>query len=167
MELFFGKNANKYRYAHLEDAVRFLPYGATVDEFQHWVYEHPTATPEQRDEQWRLIDNKYRPYMDYKASSFYSKGHRWLLQSHIFTSPLYYIDYTLAQVASFQFLAESQKNFQKAWKKYVRYAKLGGRYPFVSLLEHAHIRVPFEAGNVKKAINPVKKILKSFDSKEL
>ena len=54
-------------------------------------------------------------------------------QAHIFTSPLYYIDYTLAQVVAFQFTTEMWKNRDKAWKKICWSCKLGGRYPFVEL----------------------------------
>ena len=162
MNLFFD-DAEKYRFAHLAGAVNFLPYGAAVDEFQHWVYDNVNATNKEREEKWTEIDTKYRPMLDYSESSFYGRGRRWLLQSHIFGSPFYYIDYTLAQVCAFQFLVESQKNRDKAWKKYLKYSKLGGRYPFITLLEKAHIKVPFYEGNLKKIMAPVKKILNSFD----
>lgn len=84
-------------------------------------------------------------------------------QSHIFGAPFYYIDYTLAQVCAFQFLVEMTKNREKAWKKYVRLCKLGGRYPFVSLLDKAKLRNPFIDGNIHKVILPLKRILKSID----
>lgn len=162
MNLFFD-DADKYRFAHLEGAVLFLPYGASVDEFQHWVYENVNATNKEREDKWNEIDKKYRPMLDNSESSFYGRGRRWLLQGHIFSTPFYYIDYTLAQVCAFQFLVESQKNRDKAWKKYLKYSKLGGKYPFITLLNKAHIKVPFEEGNLKKIIRPVKKILNSFD----
>ncbi len=162
MELFFD-DANKYRFSHLASAITFIPYGAAVDEFQHWVYDNVNATNKEREDKWNEIDKKYRPMLDNSDSSFYSRGRRWLLQSHIFSSPFYYIDYTLAQVCAFQFLVESRKNKDKAWKKYLKYSKLGGRYPFITLLEKAHIKVPFYEGNLKKIMRPVKKIILSFD----
>ena len=84
-------------------------------------------------------------------------------QSHVFGTPFYYIDYTLAQVVAFQFFVEYRKNKQKTWKKYVKLCKFGGRAPFVSLLKQNNLRNPFLEGNVKKAISPLKKILKEFD----
>ena len=84
-------------------------------------------------------------------------------QSHIFGVPFYYIDYTLAQVCAFQFLVEMRKDQPKAWKKYIKLCKMGGKYPFVQLLAKNHIRNPFDNGNVKKVIKPLVKILDSFD----
>lgn len=163
MDKFFGKDDDKYRYAHLKDAIMFLPYGATVDEFQHYVYENPNATHQERCAKWREIEQKYTPYKNYKGYKVYEEGNMWLKQSHIFQSPFYYIDYTLAQVAAFQFLIEMRKNQPKAWAKYNRLCKLGGKYPFVELLKHAHLNNPFEAGSLKKIVRQLNKILNSFD----
>ncbi len=164
MDLFFGEDDDKYRYSHLADAIEFLPYGITIDEFQHWVYAHPTATHEERCAAYKEIESRYTPHKKYDPEmKICEKGGWWMRQSHIFGVPFYYIDYTLAQVCAFQFLVEMTKNKEKAWKKYVRLCKLGGRYPFVSLLGKAHLRNPFEEGNIRKVITPLKRILKSFD----
>ena len=88
-------------------------------------------------------------------------------QSHIFGSPFYYIDYTLAQVVAFQFAVENMKNHEKAWKKYIKLCKCGGKYPFLELLEKNHLRNPFVDGNVRKVIRPLAKVLKEFDQSKL
>lgn len=164
MNLFFNEEDEKYRYSHLCDAIEFLPYGITIDEFQHWVYAHPTATHEERCAAYKEIESRYTPHKKYDPEmKICSKGGWWMRQSHIFGVPFYYIDYTLAQVCAFQFLVEMTANREKAWKKYVRLCKLGGRYPFVSLLQKAHLRNPFEDGNIHKVMTPLKRILKSFD----
>jgi len=85
-------------------------------------------------------------------------------QSHIFGSPFYYIDYTLAQVVAFQFLLADQKNHENAWKKYLKLTKCGGKYPFCELLEKNHVKNPFDDGTVKKIISGCEKILKSIDA---
>lgn len=167
MDKFFGENADKYRYAHLADAMMFLPYGVTVDEFQHFVYEHPNATHTERCAKWREIEKKYTPLKNYKGFDVYEEGNLWLRQSHIFQTPFYYIDYTLAQVVAFQFLVEMHKNQPRAWAKYNRLCKMGGKYPFTELLSHAHLRNPFEDGSLKKIARPLNKILKSFDDQNM
>ena len=164
MNLFFGENEEKYRYSHLADAIVFIPYGCTVDEFQHWVYEHPNATHEERCAKWREIEKSYTPHKQYDECPAFNHGAYWLRQGHIFASPFYYIDYTLAQVCAFQFFVEMRKNHEKAWKKYVKLCKMGGKFPFVTLLENAKLRNPFEEGNVAKVIKPLVKILKEFDT---
>jgi len=164
MEGFFGKDADKYRYAHLTDAIEFLPYGITIDEFQHWVYEHPNATHDERCAKYLEIEQANLPNRKYDDCPIAAKGTRWMRQSHVFGSPFYYIDYTLAQVVAFQFLAEDLKNHEKAWKKYVKLCKLGGSLPFTGLLDKVHLRNPFEEGNVRKNIKPLLKVLSNFDT---
>ena len=159
---FFGADGDKYRYVHLVDAIEFLPYGITVDEFQHWVYEHPTATHEERCAKWREIEKRNSPHKVYEDCPTLEAGRWWLRQGHIFGSPFYYIDYTLAQVCAFQFLIEDRKNHEKAWKKYVKLCKCGGKYPFVELLEKNHVKNPFEDGTIHKIMAQLNKILKEF-----
>ena len=161
---FFGKDAEKYKYLHLADAIEFLPYGITVDEFQHWVYEHPNASHEERCAYWKTLEQKYTPHKKFDDTPTYAKGTIWLRQSHIFGVPFYYIDYTLAQVCAFQFFVEMRKNHEKTWKKYIKLCKFGGQAAFVGLLKHNHLRNPFDQGNVAKVIKPLVKILKEFDT---
>jgi oligoendopeptidase F len=85
-------------------------------------------------------------------------------QAHIYSSPFYYIDYTLAQVIALQFLGLMKKNHAKAWKKYVKVCSLGGKLPFTQLLAKAKLKNPFENGTIKKTFRPVKKILKAYAS---
>ena len=163
MDLFFDE-PDKYRYVHLADSITFLPYGVTVDEFQHWVYENPNATPAERDAKWSELEMKYTPYKValYKDCPYMATGHRWLTQAHIFESPFYYIDYTLAQVMAFQFFNLDRKNHALAWKKYMKLCKMGGKYPFRTLVKKDGMKDPFDDGVVEKSIKPLLKVLKSY-----
>lgn len=164
MKDFFKEEDEKYRFSHLSDAIEFLPYGISIDEFQHWVYAHPTASHEERCKVWLDIQSRYEPHKKYPEEfKCFSHGAGWIRQSHIFGVPFYYIDYTLAQVCAFQFLVEMRKNHERAWRKYVKLCKCGGKYPFVKTLEKNHLRNPFVDGNIKKVIRPLVKILNSFD----
>ena len=167
MELFFKEDKDKYLYSHLSNAISFLPYGVAVDEFQHFVYENPEATHKERCLKWKEIDHKYRPWLNYDGFDYLENGGYWVRQTHIFSTPFYYIDYTLAQVLALQFKCEMDKNREKAWKKYLKLLKLGGKYPFIELLEKAKLRNPFEDGNVKKVIKPQIKVLKTFNDQEM
>ena len=167
MDGFFGKDAEKYKYAHLADSIEFLPYGITIDEFQHWVYEHPEANHEQRCAAYKEIESRYLPHRKYDDCPTLNKGTWWIRQSHIFGSPFYYIDYTLAQVVAFQFAVENMKNHEKTWKKYIKLCKMGGKYPFLELLEKNHLRNPFVDGNIRKVIKPLEKVLKGFDTSRM
>ena len=167
MDGFFGKDAEKYKYAHLADSIEFLPYGASIDEFQHWVYANPDATHKERCAAFKEIENKYTPHKKYDDCPTLARGTIWMRQSHIFAVPFYYIDYTLAQVVAFQFAIENMKNHEKAWKKYIKLCKCGGKYPFQELLAKNHLRCPFRDGNVRKVIKPLERVLKTFDTSKM
>lgn len=163
MNLFFDE-PDKYRYSHLADAIEFLPYGATVDEFQHWVYANPEASNADRDAEWAALEEKYTPYKT-KSKEGCPEAQavpRWITQGHIFESPFYYIDYTLAQVLAFQFYNMDRKNHEKAWKRYIKLCKMGGKYPFLTLITKDGLKNPFEPGVLKKTIHPLVKVLKGF-----
>lgn len=163
VNLFFKEDTDKYLVKHLEDSITFLPYGASIDEFQHWVYENPNASHDERCAVWAEIEKKYTPYKNNKGFPLFEKGARWMRQSHVFGAPFYYIDYTLAQVVAFQFLIASQKDHGKAWKKYLKVCKAGGKYPFTELLNYAKLKNPFVPGAIKKITQPLNKILMNID----
>lgn len=167
MKLFFGNDELKYRYMHLSEALLFVPYGVTVDEFQHFVYENPEATPEMRKAKWREIEKKYLPHKKYDGNDFFERGGYWFRQSHIFQTPFYYIDYTLAQVCAFQYLIRSLENREEAWNSYVKLCKLGGSKPFLELVKEAGLDNPFVDGTVAKISEKVTKILDGIDDTAL
>lgn len=163
MELFFQDEVDKYKFSHLSGAVTFIPYGVTVDEFQHYIYQNPTATPDERKAKWRDIEKKYLPFRDYADNDFLDKGGYWFRQGHIFSSPFYYIDYTLAQVCAFQFWIKTREDREKAWGDYLRLCKAGGSMPFLELVELANLENPFKNGTIKKVVGPIKDWLDSVD----
>ncbi|MFJ5713509.1 M3 family oligoendopeptidase [Neobacillus sp. NPDC093127] len=167
MELFFQEDTDKYKFSHLSDALLFLPYGVSADEFQHWVYENPTASPEERKLQWREIEKKYMPHKDYDGNEYLENGGFWQRQGHIYNSPFYYIDYTLAQICAFQFWKRSRENQEEAWADYVKLCKLGGSMSFTKLAAAANLISPFEDGCVESVVGEIENWLNSVDDKRL
>jgi M3 family oligoendopeptidase len=163
MDRFFQGDTGKYKFAHLSGCLLFIPYGVTVDEFQHWVYENPDATPELRKSKWRDIERKYLPHRDYEGNGFLERGGFWFRQSHIFTSPFYYIDYTLAQISAFEFWTKAELDRSKAWADYLRLCQAGGSRPYLELLELAGLCNPFEEGSVAAIMGPVMAWLDGID----
>ena len=167
MDLFFENDTDKYKFIHLSEALLFIPYGVTVDEFQHWVYENPEATPKERREKWIEIEKKYLPTRDYGEVEELKNGIFWFRQGHIFSSPFYYIDYTLAQVCDFQFWIKSRENREKAWQDYLNLCKLGGSKPFFELMKSANLKNPFEEGTLAFVIPKIKEYLDNVDDMNL
>lgn len=167
MSLFFKEDTNKYKFTHLTESLTFIPYGVLVDEFQHFVYENPEATPDERKRQWREIEKKYLPQRDYDGNDYLERGGYWYQQSHIFSTPFYYIDYTLAQICAFQFWKRSLENSEDAWKDYVALCKEGGSKSFLKLVKVANLASPFEEESIKSVISVIENWVNNINDKEL
>lgn len=167
MNYFFEEDTDKYQFSHLSEALEFLPYGVAVDEFQHFVYENPGASPSERNAAWRKIEKEYLPHKDYDHISYLENGGFWQRQSHIYNSPFYYIDYTLAQICAFQFWKKMNLNREEAWGAYVDLCKLGGSFSFTGLVEAAKLDSPFQEGTVEKVIEPIRQWLNGIDDQSL
>lgn len=167
MELFFEHEVDKYRFEHLASGLIFIPYGVSVDEFQHFVYANPEATPAERKQVWREIERKYLPHRNYENNSYLEQGGFWHKQGHIFGSPFYYIDYTLAQICAFQFWKRSREDYAAAWADYLNLCRQGGSKSFTELVAIAGLISPFEEGCVTSVIGTIEEWLDSVDDTAL
>ncbi len=167
MDCFFKDQTEKFKYSHLKGSVIFIPYGVTVDEFQHWVYENPDASPAERKQAWINTEKKYLPYIDYDGNEFLEKGGRWQQQRHIYLSPFYYIDYCLAQICAFQFWKKSADDRNKALSDYLTLCKAGGSKAFLELVELANLISPFEDGCMESFVGEIEKWLENENGKNL
>jgi len=161
MAFFFKEETEKYKFSHLAGNLLFLPYGVTVDEFQHLVYAHPLATPKERNAMWRATEKKYQPHIDYGDNDYLDNGAFWQKQAHIFESPFYYIDYTLAQICAFQFWQKANINRDAAFADYLRLCQAGGSESFENLVKYANLESPFQDGCVEKVSKQVYEYLNS------
>jgi M3 family oligoendopeptidase len=167
MELFFQEDTEKYRFNHLASALQFIPYGVAVDEFQHFVYGNPEATPDERKAEWRKIEKKYLPHRNYEENEYLERGGFWQKQSHIFRSPFYYIDYTLAQICAFQFWKRMNEDYPTAWTDYLKLCQQGGSRSFVELVKYAGLISPFEDGCVVSVMGNIEDWLNGVDDTKL
>ncbi len=161
MDRFFGDQQMKYKKLHTSEALTFVPYGVCVDEFQHRVYEKPDMTPDERKAVWHELEQKYLPTRDYDGAEIFEKGAFFFQKLHIFMYPFYYVDYTLASMAAFEFYGKMQQDREAAWADYYRLCCLGGSLRYLDLLEAAHLSNPFREGSVRKAIEPLVRFVES------
>lgn len=167
MELFFQEDTEKYKFAHLSGALLFIPYGVSVDEFQHFVYSNPEATPAERKAAWREIEQKYLPHRNYEGNDYLERGGFWQKQGHIYQSPFYYIDYTLAQLCAFQFWKRMNENWKSAWADYLKLCRAGGSKSFTGLVQVAGLISPFENGCIASVIGDIENWLNGVDDASL
>lgn len=158
-EQFFGKDADKFRFAHLQEAVTFVPFGVAVDEFQHIMYEHPELSPKERTLEWHKLEEKYMPWRKYEDNEFMERGGFWYHKLHIFLYPFYYINYTLTTMGAMEFKKRFNENRDDAWQDYLNLCKAGSSKSYLELLKVANLSVPFEDGSVANAISCAKDIL--------
>lgn len=158
-EQFFGEDADKYRFAHLQEAITFVPFGVAVDEFQHIVYSQPDLTPKERTYEWHKLEEKYMPWRKYEDDAFMERGGYWYHKLHIFLYPFYYINYTLTTMGAMEFKKRYEEDRDAAWKDYLNLCNAGGSLSYSGLLKAANLSVPFEEGSVKKAVSYAKEIL--------
>ncbi len=146
MPLLFGERAADYVDMHFEDAMAFIPYGTMVDEFQEIAYQNPGLTPQQRNGVWRDLERQYMPHLDYTGNEYYEKGGFWQKQHHIYDCPLYYLDYCIAQTNALQYKVWMDRDFDGAWKSYLKLCRLSASDFFDGLVKEAGLNNPFEDG---------------------
>ena len=167
MELFFKEDVDKYKFTHLASAIKFIPYGITVDAFQHFVYENPEVTPEERKKAWKQLEKTYLPDRNYEGLDMLEKGCFWFQQGHIFSSPFYYIDYTLAQICALQFWKKDRECHDKAWNDYMSICDVGGTKSFLELVKLGNLKSPFENSWVSSIIDEIRDYLNGINDKKL
>ncbi len=167
MKGFFKEDTDKYKFLHLSSSLIFLCYGAAIDEFQHFVYENPKISIEERNAAWRRIEKKYLPYRNYQGHDFLEKGGFWQRQGHLFSTPFYYIDYVLAQICAFQFWIKDHKDHDTAWNDYVRLCQAGGSRPFLELVKLANLQSPFEEDCIANVAKEISAWLEEIDDEML
>lgn len=156
--LFFGKEtAQEYTDMHLEDAVIFVPYGCMVDEFQHIIYDNPNLTPKERNQVWKDLERDYKPHLFYDGLEFFENGCFWQKQHHIYSFPLYYIDYVIAQLCAFEYKIWMDKDRKAAWQSYLKLCRMSAAKFHTELLEEAGLETPFKNGVLAKIVENLKK----------
>lgn len=167
MKSFFEEDCDKYYYLHLGGAIKFIPYGILVDHFQHVIYENVDMSVEERKQAWRDLEKQYLPHKNYESIPFLEKGTWWFKQSHIFASPFYYIDYTLAQVCALQFWQRLYEKDATAFEDYYKICKVGGTLTFTQIVELANLKVPFKDGCLKDVMKGINEYLEAIDDQKL
>ena len=163
METFFKEDSDKYKFAHLTSAIKFLPYGVVVDEFQHIVYDNPDMTKDERKKVWRDLEKKYLPHRDYEDNEILERGCWFFKQGHIFKDPFYYIDYVLAQICAFQFLKKMEEDRISGWEDYLRICKVGGTQSFLQIVKTGNLISPFDDKCIEYIIKNLETNIEKFE----
>jgi oligoendopeptidase F len=155
----FFENENDLKRAkrqHLEKIISILPWIATVDKFQHWVYTHPHHTSAERKENWGNI------FKEFSGAVVDWAGHEdvfnsaWQKQLHLFQLPFYYIEYGMAQLGAIAVWRNYKQNPHKALDQYLEALKLGNTKTIGEIYRAAGVKFDFSRENVKELMEFVK-----------
>ena len=157
-EVFFNndeqlKRAKEYQ---LERVITIFPWIATIDKFQHWVYEHPTHSIEERTARWNEILLEFSDeVIDYSGLENF-RSNLWQKQLHLFEVPFYYIEYGIAQLGAIGMWRQFKLNKQQALDNYCDVLSKGGTQTLPELFETAGLKFDFSPDTIKVLMDFVK-----------
>lgn len=141
---------------HLEDVISVLPWVATVDKFQHYLYENPNNSVEERTSAWLKIANEFgNSIVDYSGVEKY-KANQWQKQLHIFEVPFYYIEYGIAQLGAIAIWKNYRENPKQALEQYKNALKMGYTSPIPDTYKVAGIEFNFSETYIADLMDFVK-----------
>ncbi len=156
------EDLNRARREHLEDSLTILSWIATIDSFQHWMYGKPEHTHAQRDDFWIELDQRFGHALSWNGMTD-ERRTNWQRQGHLFSHPMYYIEYGIAQLGSLQLWLRSKKESERAAVDgYTRALALGGSKPLPQLFEAAGIRFDFGDKTVASIVEAVERELETM-----
>ena len=138
----------------LEGTIELLPWIATIDAFQHWVYTHPGHTRAERTVAWMKLRRRFGDGADWSAHRRHEEI-LWHRQGHLFGAPFYYIEYGIAQLGALMVWHRSLKNPQAALAAYKRALRLGGSVGLRRLFRTAGARLDFSPRTMRPAVHAV------------
>jgi len=162
--IFFPDEADlkRAKLEHLEDIMETLPWVATIDKFQHWIYENPNHTPEERKSNWIRIVNEFSDTVTDWSGLDEIKEHLWQKQLHLYEVPFYYIEYGMAQLGAIAVWRNFRNDKQKGLQGYMNALKLGYMKTIPELYKAAGIRFDFSSAYIRELMDFVKGEIKKI-----
>ncbi len=151
-EMFFPNAADlrRAKKEQLEKILKGLPWIASIDKFQHFVYEQPLHSQEERYQVWLEITKNFGTgVVDYTGLEKYLKR-SWQAQLHLFEAPFYYIEYGMAQLGAVALWRNYKLNPQKTLEQYKQALGLGYMKPIGEIYATAGIQFNFSNHYIKE-----------------
>ena len=149
-----GADLVRARREILEGIVSFFPWMATIDAFQHWLYENPDHTRDQRTEFWLSLIERFGSLVDYTGFET-AREAMWHRQLHLFEVPFYYVEYGIAQIGAMQLWRNARADRAQALGQYRAALALGGSKPLPKLWEAAGLNFDFTEATLRPLIEMV------------
>ena len=157
-EFYDNKDADRARRKHLEDIISFMPWMATIDAFQHWVYANPNHSREERAEKWLELGERFGPKVDMTGFEDIHKV-SWQRQGHLFGVPFYYVEYGIAQLGALQMWKYHRRDTQDALDRYKAGLSLGYTQGLTELFQASGLELSFSESYVGELIGEIDEAL--------
>lgn len=147
--------------SQLEKAVGLLAWIATIDAYQHWLYRNPKHTRDERSAQWLALDERFGSMgvcqsIDWSGLNPRYRQTVWHKQGHLFSVPLYYIEYGIAQLGALGVWVKSlEDGTSAAVDAYLDALRLGGTRPLPTLFETCGVAFDFSVGTIRHLVDRV------------
>jgi oligoendopeptidase F len=147
----------------LERVITIFPWIAVIDKFQHWIYENPNHTTEERSAQWMQILREFSDdVIDFSGLENYQEN-SWQKQLHLFEVPFYYIEYGIAQLGAIGLWMQFKKNPEQALDNYIKALSLGATKTLPELYKSAGLVFDFSSENIKSLMQFVNDEMEKLD----
>lgn len=145
--------AKRAKIKHLEDILDTLPWVATIDAFQHWIYENPSHSPAERAQAWNRIYGQFSDSITDWSEHEEVKTKLWQKQLHLFEVPFYYIEYAIAQLGALAVWRNYCQNPTQALDKYLNALSLGYTKPIKEIYATAGIEFNFSQAYIQELMD--------------
>ena len=141
---------------HLEQIIQTLPWVATIDKFQHWIYENPNHSVSERTKTWNNIFDQFTDRLTDWDGLQANKDNLWQKQLHLFEVPFYYIEYGMAQLGAIAVWKNFKEDPNKGLEGYLSALKLGYKRSIPEIYQAANIRFDFSQSYIKELMGFVR-----------
>jgi len=147
---------------HLEQILETLPWVATIDKFQHWIYENPDHSVESRIARWNKIFDQFADSVTDWSDLQHAKDHLWQKQLHLYEVPFYYIEYGMAQLGAVAVWKNFKHDPKRGLESYLNALKLGYKRSIPEIYQAANIKFDFSKDYIRDLIQFVQSELEEL-----
>ncbi len=157
-EYYAPAEADRARVEHLQKIIKFFPWMATIDAFQHWLYTRPGHSRAERRAAWEALMDRFGGGESY-AGSEDARGQLWHRQLHLFLHAFYYVEYGIAQLGALQMWGHARREPKAAIDRYLNGLSLGGSRPLPELFAAAGLKFDFSAATLDPLVAEIRAAL--------
>ena len=151
-EFYSGEELERAKHEFIEHIIEYFPNYAIIDQFQHWVYTCQGCTPQQREDKWIELQQRFDIGVDWTGLEQYRRT-AWQRIGHLYWAPFYFIEYAIAQIGALQVWSNSKRDVDSALAKYRSALSLGGSKRLPELFKAAGGKFGMGADTLEPLIN--------------